>query len=130
MRIINTKTGDVLGSVITNQSLSLAQACELAGVDIEEHDIDHLHLSVYDEADEIEGAKDCARASVDAGLVNGRVPTYSTGDEEPIMHMVDHGWMMDSDADWLREKFGFVTRDMCNAYSLAWNERLSAAMAE
>lgn len=128
MRIINTKTSETIGSVITNHSMGLAEACELAGVDLDEHDIDHLLLSVYTEAEEIAGAEECARESVKQGLVDGVVATdvdggelagRLTGGETATIPDGDYGWLMD--------KFGHVSHAMSRAYISEWNATLEAA---
>jgi hypothetical protein len=126
MRIINKKSGEILGTIITNHSLSLIEACELASVDLDEHDITELHLSTYEESHEIADAEKCARESVEAGLVGGKIPEYSKG--EPIMGLMgEHDSMLDGDYTWLTEKFGFVTRAMARAYRSEWNSRLEQA---
>jgi hypothetical protein len=125
MRIIDTTTGNVLGTITTNHSMALHESCELCNVDLDEHDIEKLRLSVYEESDEIEGAEKCARDSVESGLVAGKIPEYDEG--APMIHVVANGWMMDGDDDWLRDKFGFVTTSMRHAYSASWNARLAQA---
>jgi hypothetical protein len=129
MRIIDKKTGDVLGTIITNHSMSLHEACEVADIDLDEHDIDELHLSPYEESQEIADAEKCARESVEAGLVGGKIPEYTKGD--PIMGLMgDHDSVLDGDYTWLLEKFGFVTGAMSRAYRAEWNSRMEQAAEE
>ena len=128
MRIIDTTTYETIGTVIANQSLTIEQACELAGVDLDEHDIDDLHLSTYSAQDEIDGAEKCARESVKAGTVGGKIATDA--DDEPLIGHIGAGdtqTMPDGDYGWLQEKFGHVSDAMTKAYRDAWNSAIDAA---
>ena len=125
MRIIDTTTKTTIGTVTTNHSMTLEQACEAASVDLSEHAIEDLRLSMYSEAEEIVIAKECARESVKAGLVGEEIPTNADG--EPMVEPVDDSWILDGDADWLRDKFGHVTDAMIRAYAREWNARVEEA---
>ena len=128
MRIIDKNTSDVLGTIITNHSMSLPEACEMTSVDLDEHDIDDLHLSTYEESQEIAGAEECARESVKAGTVGGQIATDS--DDEPLIVRIGAGdtqTMPDGDYGWLKDKFGHVSDAMTKAYRDAWNSAIDAA---
>lgn len=40
MKIRVKETGEVIGEVITNQSLDIYTACDLAGIDTEDYDVE------------------------------------------------------------------------------------------
>jgi hypothetical protein len=126
MRIIEKTTSTVLGTVITNHSMSLDEACEMAGVDLDGYDIAELHLSTYEEAAEIAGAEECARESVAQGIGPEGVTRNVDGDKI-LGSMGDHDSMLDGDYKWLKEKFGHVSHSMERAYRSEWNSALEAA---
>lgn len=48
MKIQVKETGEVIGDVITNQSMDIWTACDLAGIDTEDYDVEAELEMVYE----------------------------------------------------------------------------------